>query len=76
MRAWLAENGARPDLDVLAERSTLSDDAEAASRIVAPWAQAGCTWWLESNWEMPRHSDERLQEVRRRLMAGPPTVAR
>jgi hypothetical protein len=75
MRAWLAENGARPDLDVLAEGRTSADHAEEASRVVTPWAEAGCTWWLESNWEMPHHSDERMREVRLRLEAGPPTVA-
>ena len=76
MRAWLAENGARPDLDVLAEGTTPAGDVAEASRIVAAWAEAGCTWWLESNWDMPHHSDERMREVRRRLEAGPPTVAR
>jgi len=75
MRAWPAENDARPDLDVLAEGRTSADDAEEASRVVTAWAEAGCTWWLESNWEMPHHSDERMGEVRLRLEAGPPTVA-
>ena len=75
MRAWPAENDARPDLDVLAEGRTSADDAEEASRVVTAWAEAGCTWWLESNWEMPHHSDERMREVCLRLEAGPPTVA-
>ena len=50
------------------------DDA-GAGRAVSPWAEAGSTWWLESNWKMPHHSDERMDEVRRRLVAGPPTIA-
>jgi len=73
MRAWLTENGARPDLDVVAEGQTPADPREAWA-TVAPWADAGCTWWMESNWEMPHHSAERMEEVRRRLMSGRPTL--
>jgi len=73
MRAWLTENGTRPDLDVVAEGQTPADPREAWA-TVAPWADAGCTWWMESNWEMPHHSAERMEEVRRRLMSGRPTL--
>ena len=72
MRGWLGDNDARPDLDVVAEGQTSATEASGA---VAPWAEAGCTWWMESNWEMPHHSAERMDEVRRRLVAGPPTLA-
>jgi len=75
MRAWLAENGARADIDVVAQGETPSGDPEAASREVAPWAEAGCTWWLETNWEMPHHTAERMGQVRARLLAGPPVPA-
>lgn len=71
MRTWLAEHGARPDLDVIAEGETPGDDAAAAA-AVTPWAAAGCTWWLETRWEMPHDGPERMQEVRHRLAAGPP----
>jgi alkanesulfonate monooxygenase SsuD/methylene tetrahydromethanopterin reductase-like flavin-dependent oxidoreductase (luciferase family) len=71
LRAWLAEHGARPDLDVIAEGETPGDDAAAAA-AVTPWAAAGCTWWLETRWEMPHDGPERMQEVRHRLAAGPP----
>ena len=72
MRAWLAERDARADLDVIAEGETPIADPVAAAAQVAPFAEAGCTWWLETRWEMPHHSTERLDEVRRRLVAGPP----
>jgi hypothetical protein len=72
MRRWLAEQGAANDLDVVAEGETPADDPSRASDDVRPWADAGCTWWLETNWEMPHHSDERMDEVRARLDAGPP----
>ncbi len=70
MRAWLAEHGPHPDLDVIAEGETGPEPAAAAA--VDAWARAGCTWWLETRWEMPHHTTERLDEVRARLEAGPP----
>lgn len=74
LRAWLAEHGARPDLDIISEGETPAVDPEAARAIVRPWAETGCTWWLETRWEMPHDSADRMREVRRRLAAGPPTV--
>ena len=71
LRTWLAEHGARSDLDVISEGETPPDDPRAASDIVAPWAAAGCTWWLETRWEMPHHAPERMAQVRERLAAGP-----
>lgn len=73
MLRWLGENGARPDIDVIAQGESPSDDPAAAAELAAPWAEAGCTWWLETNWEMPHHSAERMEQVRARLLAGPPT---
>lgn len=72
VRAWLADNGARPDIDIVREGETPADDPDAGRSIVAPWAAAGCTWWLEARWEMPHHSAERMAQVHERLLAGPP----
>jgi alkanesulfonate monooxygenase SsuD/methylene tetrahydromethanopterin reductase-like flavin-dependent oxidoreductase (luciferase family) len=74
LRAWLTEHGASPDLDVIAEGETSADDPAAASAVVTPWADAGATWWLETRWQLPHHSPERMQDVRTRLQAGPPTT--
>jgi alkanesulfonate monooxygenase SsuD/methylene tetrahydromethanopterin reductase-like flavin-dependent oxidoreductase (luciferase family) len=74
MRAWLAEQGARPDLDVVSEGETPPGDPAAAAALITPWADAGCTWWLETRWEMPHHSPERMSEIRQRIAAGPPEV--
>ena len=74
MRSWLTEHGAGPDLDVVAQGETPADDPAAAARIVEPWADAGCTWWLETRWELPHHVPERMLEIRRRIAAGPPAV--
>ena len=75
LRAWLTERGASEDFDVIGEGETPAGDPREATDIVAPWADAGCTWWLETRWEMPHHSQERLTQVRDRLEAGPPSLA-
>jgi hypothetical protein len=72
MLAWLAERG-RNDLDVVIDGET-SAEPEAASAHVRPWADAGATWWLETRWEMPHNSNERMAQIRDRLAAGPPSA--
>jgi hypothetical protein len=47
-------------------------DRDEARRVTVPFAEAGATWWLESRWELPHHSAERMCQVRERLAAGPP----
>jgi hypothetical protein len=87
LRTWLTEQGAGDGaggaadpqrvsaIDVIAEGETPADDPVAAAATVEPWAAAGCTWWLETRWEMPHHSAERLDQVRERIAAGPPRLA-
>src|SRR4051794_37359991 len=72
MRAWLTDRGASPRLDILAEGETPTEDPATAWATVAPWAEAGCTWWMETRWEMPHHSSERMRQIRERIAAGPP----
>jgi hypothetical protein len=72
IRGWLAESGAPAGYDVIAEGETPGDDPGVAAGIVAPWAEAGATWWLESRWEMPHHTPERMTQIRDRISAGPP----
>jgi len=73
LRDWLAGHGASPGLEVIADGETPAGDRAAAAAAVGPWAEAGCTWWLETRWEMPHDGEERMDQVRRRLEAGPPT---
>ena len=73
VRAWLTSQGASPDLDMVAEGETPANDPAAATARVAPWADAGCTWWLETRWEMPHDSPERMGEIQDRIAAGPPS---
>jgi hypothetical protein len=71
-RDWLTAHGAGPGLDMVAEGETPADDPAAAAAQVAPWADAGCTWWLETRWEMPHDSPQRMREIAERIAAGPP----
>lgn len=75
LRSWLAENGARADIDVIAEGETPEADRRAAAAIAAERAAAGCTWWLETRWQTPEHPGPRLGQMRARILAGPPNSA-
>jgi alkanesulfonate monooxygenase SsuD/methylene tetrahydromethanopterin reductase-like flavin-dependent oxidoreductase (luciferase family) len=73
MADWLrARGGMRPGFDIIQEGETPAGDPAAAAATVAQWERAGCTWWLESRWELPHDPPERIQRVRERLAAGPP----
>jgi alkanesulfonate monooxygenase SsuD/methylene tetrahydromethanopterin reductase-like flavin-dependent oxidoreductase (luciferase family) len=72
LRAWLTSQGVAPGFDVIAEGETTAGNQEDDVRV-AGWAEAGATWWLETRWEMPHHSAERMQQVRERIAAGPPS---
>ena len=71
-KAWLAKRSDGRQHDILAEGETPPDDPAAASALLGPWAKAGCTWWLETRWETPHNSPERMQQVHDRLTASPP----
>jgi len=67
VRTWLSEQGASDDFDIIADGETSALD-QAAADSVAAWADAGCTWWLETRW------DARVQ-MAERLAVGPPRAA-
>ena len=74
MRAWLADHGARPDLDVVADGETPAADPAAAAALAAAWAGAGCTWWLETRWGVPGDGPVGMGDMGERLAAGPPAA--
>jgi alkanesulfonate monooxygenase SsuD/methylene tetrahydromethanopterin reductase-like flavin-dependent oxidoreductase (luciferase family) len=76
LRAWLSDRGGSQDIDMVAQGETPADDPSASEELVSPWSDAGCTWWLETRWEMPHNSPDRMLEVQRRLAAGPPVRRR
>jgi alkanesulfonate monooxygenase SsuD/methylene tetrahydromethanopterin reductase-like flavin-dependent oxidoreductase (luciferase family) len=72
LKAWLIEHGARPDIDIIADGETPTDDPVSAKSQVAALGEAGCTWWLETRWQRSMDEPVRLDEVRDRVLAGPP----
>lgn len=75
--AWIRDErdrsglGERP-FDITQEGTTSGTEAEADAAVVRPWAEAGVTWWLEADWNVPA---ERVAEYsRERVTAGPPGV--
>jgi hypothetical protein len=73
MLGWLAERG-RDEIDVIIDGETPAGDRVSAAAQVQPWADAGATWWLETRWQLPHNSDERMDEIRERLADGPPSA--
>ncbi len=75
LRQWLTSHGAAPGFDIVMDGETPAGDPGAAAAMTGPWADAGCTWWLETRWEMPHDSPERMAGIRARIEAGPPGTA-
>jgi alkanesulfonate monooxygenase SsuD/methylene tetrahydromethanopterin reductase-like flavin-dependent oxidoreductase (luciferase family) len=71
VREWLDERGGTA-IDLVAQGETPAADPAAARQQVAAWQEAGCSWWFETRWEMPHGAEERMEQVRERLRAGPP----
>lgn len=74
VRAWLDANGGSA-VDLISEGETPSDDQSQAADTVAEWAEAGCTWWIESRWNLPDHGPESVGIVRDRIASGPPRLS-
>jgi alkanesulfonate monooxygenase SsuD/methylene tetrahydromethanopterin reductase-like flavin-dependent oxidoreductase (luciferase family) len=75
VRQWLTDHGAGPGFDIVTDGETPAGDRAAAAAEVRRWADAGCTWWLETRWELPHDSPERMGDIRARIEAGPPASA-
>ena len=63
-----AHREATTPFDVVLEGVTPGGDPAAAAAKVAPLAEAGATWWIESPWE-PQNE---VEDLRRRIRQGPP----
>jgi alkanesulfonate monooxygenase SsuD/methylene tetrahydromethanopterin reductase-like flavin-dependent oxidoreductase (luciferase family) len=53
--------------DVIAQGATSAGDRAAAAASVSPFEDAGATWWVEADWEVPT-----VEALRARIEAGPP----
>lgn len=59
---------ARRDFDVIKDGTTPGNQRKA-QEIVRPYAEAEATWWTETMWGV-----NRLDAVRERIRAGPPSL--
>jgi len=71
LRAWCSARGATDAFDIVVEGETRCDP-QAAATAVAPWSEAGATWWMETQWAQPRTAPRMLARFRARIEAGPP----
>ena len=62
--------GADGAFDIVWEGVTPGDDPERAASVVRRFADAGATWWIESQWLSPNEPED----LRRRIGQGPPRV--
>jgi alkanesulfonate monooxygenase SsuD/methylene tetrahydromethanopterin reductase-like flavin-dependent oxidoreductase (luciferase family) len=69
MRDWIGARRSLADFDIVMDGTTSATDGAAAAAAVQPWADAGATWWIESDW-----SSFDPNAMRRRIEAGPPVV--
>ncbi len=68
IQAFIAEHHTAPtSFDIVIEGETPGDNKQEATELVAQWAEAGATWWLEAPWEADTQAD-----VLKRIQQGPP----
>jgi len=71
MAALIRERKGCEPYELIIEGGSPGDDRIKAAEHVAPWADAGATWWVESQWD-GFGTDEGLAQLRARVDAGPP----
>ncbi len=59
--------------DIVVEGTTSTSNRDRAAAKVRPWRDAGATWYIEARWGVNEGSTT-LDDVRRRLAAGPPQI--
>ena len=69
MRDWIGARRSLAGFDIVMDGTTSATDAASAAAVVQPWAEAGATWWIESDW-----SNFDPTAMRCRIEAGPPVV--
>jgi alkanesulfonate monooxygenase SsuD/methylene tetrahydromethanopterin reductase-like flavin-dependent oxidoreductase (luciferase family) len=70
MRDWLDQRGGNHPIDLVIDGKTSATDPAAATDRVSLLAEAGATWWIESDWTTMGDVDA----LHARIDAGPPLV--
>jgi alkanesulfonate monooxygenase SsuD/methylene tetrahydromethanopterin reductase-like flavin-dependent oxidoreductase (luciferase family) len=55
--------------DIVVEGNTSGFEPAKIQDTLAPWAEAGATWWIEGLWTAPR------ENIEARIRQGPPRLA-
>ena len=68
MRDWLDQRGGNHPIDLVIDGKTSATDPAAATDRVSLLAEAGATWWIETDWTTMGAVDA----LHARIDAGPP----
>ena len=70
MRDWLDDRGGGHPIDLVVDGTTSATDKTAATDRVSRLAEAGATWWIETDWTALGD----VAALRARIDAGPPVA--
>lgn len=74
MKAYITERRTlKTPFDIIWEGQTPGADRAQGAAQVAPWIEAGITWWMESMWPSPDFHPT-IDDVRARIQQGPPRI--
>lgn len=69
IKAYIQENhSSKTPFDIIVEGKSPGDDLKVALSTVKPFAEAGATWWIESDW-----TTNNLKQLFERVKQGPPS---
>jgi len=69
IKDYIQENRSKNvPFDIIVEGKSPGDDPEVSMSIIKPFAEAGATWWIESNW-----TTKNLELLFKRVKQGPPS---
>jgi len=69
INAYVQENRSKEvTLDIIVEGKTPGDNSEVTLSTVKPFAEAGATWWIESDW-----ITKDFEQLFKRVKLGPPS---
>jgi hypothetical protein len=70
MRDWLDQHAGDHAIDLVIDGTTSATDKTAATDRVSRLAEAGATWWIETDWTALGD----VAALRARIDAGPPVA--
>jgi len=69
IKAYVQENRLKKaPFDIIVEGKSPGDDSIESMSIIKPFADAGATWWIESDW-----TESNLEQLFKRVECGPPS---